>query len=120
MRRFKPTACSSFRRLWSERVLELRVTWSARKRNYIPNIRHAGQKHQQPFEAKSKARVWHASVPAQIRVPPVIGRVEFVERHVLRELIEPLFTLRSTDHFANSRHQHVHRRDRLPKIGRAS
>src|SRR5205085_1369628 len=60
--------------IWS--LSKLCASRRSRKRNYVADVGHAGDKLHDPLEPQSEARVRHRAVAAQVGIPPIAGRVE--------------------------------------------
>src|SRR4030095_12693636 len=87
---------------------ELRVAGRSRKGDDIADVRNAGEKHKQPFEAEAEARVRHGAVSSQVRIPPIVLRLELVEFKVLHQLVPAFFPLPAANDLANPRHKYIH------------
>src|SRR5260370_25829537 len=92
---------------------KLRALRRAREWNHVADVAHAGQKQQHPLQAEAEARMRHRAVAAQIKIPPVRGRVEALLLHTLFEHVETLLALAAANDLADAGDEYIHRPNRF-------
>src|SRR5690242_11417791 len=86
----------------------------SRERDGVAHVGEAGDVCEGALEAEAEAGVRYRTVAAQIAVPGVVLPVDAAHSHAPVQHFEPLLTLAAADDLADSRRQHVHRRDGPP------
>src|SRR5690606_1388406 len=84
-------------------ALELGGAGGAGERDDVADVFHAGDVHEQAFEAEAEAGVGDGAEAPEIEVPGVGGLVETVRPDLFAEHVEALFALAAADDLADAR-----------------
>src|SRR5438046_986974 len=74
-------------------ALKLRRARSARERNHVADVFHAGEIHHHPLQTQAKARVWRRAVASQIQIPLIVLQIESLGADLFGKHVVPLLAL---------------------------